>query len=314
MRLSLKRILSLTGNLLALVGIVFVTRAIYVNLDRLPSVSADIVTSGVGLASLVILFVSFLSLTYAWRRILNHGHGSISMEQAFIIMGRSQIAKYLPGNVFHYVGRLMLSGLAGLPSEEVLLSIGIETVCILLTAIVITCSGMLFYPDAGLVVNTVPKALIGEIQWIVGVTVLIFIIGATSFRSAREWVRARRGYLDPRFLVIIMSLYAAALLLHGPILYMILSFIYHVDSPPAWYELSYGFTIAWVLGFLVPGAPGGIGIREAVILALFGPSLGNGIAAGLAVALRVMTTVSDVIVYLTALVLQRRWKLKSSEG
>jgi len=29
-----------------------------------------------------------------------------------------------------------------------------------------------------------------------------------------------------------------------------------------------GFALAWVLGFIVPGAPGGIGIREVILAGL----------------------------------------------
>jgi uncharacterized membrane protein YbhN (UPF0104 family) len=54
------------------------------------------------------------------------------------------------------------------------------------------------------------------------------------------------------------------------------------------------FSIAWVAGFIIPGAPGGIGVREAVIIFFITPIIGEAQSIAVAIALRFITLLGDV--------------------
>jgi uncharacterized membrane protein YbhN (UPF0104 family) len=54
------------------------------------------------------------------------------------------------------------------------------------------------------------------------------------------------------------------------------------------------FSIAWMAGFIVPGAPGGIGVREAVIIFFITPIIGEAQGVAIAIALRFITLLGDV--------------------
>jgi len=58
--------------------------------------------------------------------------------------------------------------------------------------------------------------------------------------------------------------------------------------------------LAWVLGFIIPGAPGGIGIREVILAGLYAQELGQGMAVGLSVVLRVITSLGDLATFTLA--------------
>ena len=63
----------------------------------------------------VIYGLSEFLLSFAWRRLLKMcGHKDISANTCNRIYGKSQIAKYIPGNVFHVVGRHILGSQAGI--------------------------------------------------------------------------------------------------------------------------------------------------------------------------------------------------------
>jgi hypothetical protein len=49
-----------------------------------------------------------LFLSSAWYQLLNTGRGTASLRCHHAVYGRTQIAKYLPGNVFHLVGRQVM--------------------------------------------------------------------------------------------------------------------------------------------------------------------------------------------------------------
>ena len=54
------------------------------------------------------------------------------------------------------------------------------------------------------------------------------------------------------------------------------------------------FSIAWIAGFIIPGAPGGIGVREAVIIFFITPIIGEAQSIAVAIALRFITLLGDV--------------------
>lgn len=67
-----------------------------------------------------------------------------------------------------------------------------------------------------------------------------------------------------------------------------------------------GFAVAWVCGFLVVVAPAGVGIREAVLVAVLGPAIGAGGALAAGVASRFLLVVAEVLLALGSLVVDRR--------
>ena len=66
------------------------------------------------------------------------------------------------------------------------------------------------------------------------------------------------------------------------------------------------FAAAWVAGFVVVVAPGGLGVREAVIVALLQGRLGEAEAIVLATASRIAFTVVDLSAGVPALIAVRR--------
>ncbi len=55
------------------------------------------------------------------------------------------------------------------------------------------------------------------------------------------------------------------------------------------------FAFSWMVGFLVPLLPGGLGLREATFVALIGTSVGVGPATALALAVRLTATVGEFV-------------------
>jgi uncharacterized membrane protein YbhN (UPF0104 family) len=51
--------------------------------------------------------------------------------------------------------------------------------------------------------------------------------------------------------------------------------------------------LAWLAGFVVPGAPGGLGVREAALLWLLAGQMDASQAGSVAVIMRVATTFAD---------------------
>ena len=55
------------------------------------------------------------------------------------------------------------------------------------------------------------------------------------------------------------------------------------------------FSAAWIAGFLAPGAPAGLGVREAILLAGLGPLFGAATAVEVAIFFRVLSVAADLV-------------------
>jgi hypothetical protein len=91
----------------------------------------------------VILYtIGCFLLSTAWWVLISHiSDIPISFSAATAIYGRTQLVKYLPGNVFHYLGRHALGRHAGLDHRSLVLAAVLETVAAVAAAICISILG-----------------------------------------------------------------------------------------------------------------------------------------------------------------------------
>jgi uncharacterized membrane protein YbhN (UPF0104 family) len=66
-----------------------------------------------------------------------------------------------------------------------------------------------------------------------------------------------------------------------------------------------GFALAWTAGLVVPGAPGGLGVFEAVLLLRLGSQIPEAPLLAIAIAYRLVVTLADLLAALTARLDQR---------
>ena len=72
-------------------------------------------------------------------------------------------------------------------------------------------------------------------------------------------------------------------------------------------DAVFAFVVAWLAGFVTPGAPAGLGVRETVLV-LGLPQLGPA-ALGVAIGHRVVTAIADALMALTWIVILRGARL-----
>ena len=71
---------------------------------------------------------------------------------------------------------------------------------------------------------------------------------------------------------------------------------------------SSDLALGYILGWLALFAPGGVGVREVVLIGLLTPALGGGGAVALSVASRILLTLTEVAAPLGALLITRAAK------
>jgi uncharacterized membrane protein YbhN (UPF0104 family) len=68
------------------------------------------------------------------------------------------------------------------------------------------------------------------------------------------------------------------------------------------------FTLSWLAGFLIPGAPAGLGVREAVLVTFLILWMNPFSAASLALLIRLTTTLGDAAAFLLGLLIKYIFK------
>ena len=250
-------------------------------------------------AGTLVYALAGLALAEAWRQLLGPGPAAAYPRQHRILYGRTQIAKYLPGNVFHLVGRQVLGRRLGHAQGALALASLAEAVSLLLVAgalaLPLVWSGIARLPAmppawlvvvaAGLITAGVAAALAGlggRIRDRAGVTPRI---GERSRRWAPRVLRA--GLLHTLFFVVAgLVLWAVAAAIQDP-------------ARPALGPIVAISTMAaaWWAGFVAPGSSAGVGVREAVLVLALAPHVGSDGAVLVALALRLVTTLGDLLFF-----------------
>ena len=97
------------------------------------------------ISSIIYGFSEFV-LSFAWRRLLIWcGHQNISSKICNAIYGKSQIAKYIPGNVFHVVSRHILGKQAGIKHFVLAGATVYEILGLISISVIIGFSGMVLF-------------------------------------------------------------------------------------------------------------------------------------------------------------------------
>lgn len=303
----MKRWLSWVGLAISLSCIVFFIVSTTPHWRAMSTTDWTAATWGVVALAMCFYLATYVSATLAWQLSLRIAGKSVGYAKLARVLLLSQFAKYLPGNVGHHVGRVVLAKRIGLPIESTVISMALDTMILLVAAA--ACS----VPAFALMLSLLQKHGAGHGRIALGVLALAAValmVLALVPVARREIVRHGRlvAQLCHRGKLPLFAhgwfVHCFAFLFGATTLYLLCSALSGVFSA-TWLSVLGVYTVAWLLGFVMPGAPAGIGIREVALLVGLTPLYGEQQAMAAAATLRLVTTTGDGLVFLFALV---RWR------
>ena len=288
----------IVGIALTLASLVFVGMKIFDSSGQLAANFSNprfLATLVVGVAVYALLGAL---IGYAWTILVRacDQEGQLSIREGMVIFFRSQILKYLPSNVLHLVGRHGMARNAGVSHPALVFGVAAETGLLVIAASVIatTFALPLVLVHGADVLGKSSTALV------VLTAVGIVVIGSL-------WWLRHEGLLRPRLGMTSMAalgLYFCFFLANGGLLWAVATSLGHAPSTLPWFVFGVA-TTAWLGGFVVPGAPAGIGVREAILISGLGMAGWGPIALTAALGYRVITLGGDVIVALVGFAARR---------
>lgn len=241
---------------------------------------------------------------YVWNLILRELGQQKSGLWAMQVYLKTNIAKYLPGNVWHLYGRVTAAQAADVPTIAATLSVLLEP---LLMAAAALCLALLAGLRSHALLQIVSLILVLGIVHPRILNRLLQVVrkikGKPRQNSAQTEVQANRKVTAQRDsaagetalhrypLMPLLGEFLFVLLRGIGFLFVLAALqpLQAIDLLPA---LS-GFSLAWLLGLVVPGAPGGIGVFEATAVALLSNQFAIAVVLGSVALYRLVSTLAE---------------------
>ena len=249
----------------------FLANALKNNWQEIAAIRIDTVGWAILATATGITLLAHTWAGWVWSWILSEFNQSISSIQLIQIYLKTNIGKYLPGNVGHYIGRIMAVKNLRVSTSAATVSVLLEPLLMAAAAliIVILCSQFTLKKSSVIL-------LIGQIFGLLAVLCVLhplFLNPVIRFVHRRKNKKSVTGNLSVASLS--MNRYPILPLLGelGFLLLRAFGFIItlYAIAPINLSQIPLitgAFSFAWLLGLIVPGAPGGLGIFETTAIAL----------------------------------------------
>jgi uncharacterized membrane protein YbhN (UPF0104 family) len=257
-----KKIAKFLGNVLAVLGLYFVIQRI-LNSGATFGLLFSF-KNGVLLLSLsTLLGLMVVANSIAWKELLYVISGKmISLRQIYAIYAQSSIAKYVPGNMMHFVSRNTLGVDLGISQGSIAVSSVFEVLLKIAAAVLL--AGTLFFlsPQSYLKLFSLsrfdlsPTAIISLLFFfaVLGIVLSGLILNKKNWPSNTGQV------------LLVVLIYLAVF---GANVLGFFGSLSMSSIDLAWSDLLVAggvYILSWLLGYITPGAPGGLGVREALLL------------------------------------------------
>ncbi|HEX8983184.1 MAG TPA: lysylphosphatidylglycerol synthase domain-containing protein [Ktedonobacterales bacterium] len=264
-----------------------------------------------GLLILGFLFLVGQELMFAliWRTILRRLGSDLDILASERIYLGAEFVRYIPGNVWHVITRVVWAEQRGVPKTIGLASMVIELATKIFSAALVFAVSLLFWPDLStLATQTQLPANVALIAGAVAIPLLLLGLHPRLLEAAlnaglrlmrREPTRLTLSYLD---LLLITLFWSLSWIVAGIGFYLLTRSIVTPPLPPTLLALAIGiYALGWDVGFLSFITPSGIGFREAAIAGLMvaaGVTTGAGgfaIAFVVAMVSRLLSTGAELV-------------------
>lgn len=235
-----------------------------------------------------------------WKSLLMDLNYRLNWRDCMTIYGIAQFGKYLPGNVGHHVGRVVLARQGGIPVTVTLQTMLVEMFWSIGVASGIALFGVVTGSEIGATPVLALLVVVLMAPWVAwGIARTCFPELVTRVTGGGHIVLPRLGTL-----LLVSVLYLVVFIVVGLIMDMHARFLFNAQTSHV-FLLTVVFAWSWIAGYVTPGAPAGLGVREAVLVSVLTSTYGASIAVGLTISLRVVTTLGDLMVFLAALASSR---------
>src|SRR6266487_3507976 len=257
------------------------------------------------LLALAFLGFSLQELSYGliWRSILARLGSKLDLRISLRVYLGSEFVRYIPGNVWHVLTRILWVGKYGVPRPIAFASMTVELITKLAAGALIFAVSLLFWGNLGTVSSLFQSSFIIVLGMVSFLALLIVLhprilngLLNTALRLIkRDPVVLTLSYSD---ILLVTLAWFVSWFVAGCAFFVLVLALWP-QTPLAALPICIGiYAIAWDFGFVTFITPGGIGFRELAIGVLFHlalPAIPVGPVAIIALLSRVVSTAAELL-------------------
>ena len=243
-----------------------------------------------------------LSYGLIWRAVLIRLGHRLKLRVTLRIYLASEFVRYIPGNVWHVLTRILWVSKYGVSRPVAFASMTVELITKLAAGVLIFAASLLFWHD----ISAVGSLLHGSLVMIVGVATIVALLVIlyppvlnSLINLALRVLKRQPVALTLRYsdILLVTLAWCGSWLIAGCAFFVLLLGIWP-SAPLAALPVCIGiYAIAWDIGFLAFITPSGLVFREGAIVALFALAfpLPAGLSAIIAILSRFVSTLAELL-------------------
>ena len=301
---SIRALVSSIGLIIGLAGMAFLLRTMWTHRDEMKDSFSHLTWSSL-VGAVFFAFMSMSYLGWMWGRLLLRRGYKVPRAQLVSWYYTGQLGKYVPGGVWAVVGRAEMAVRGGVPRADAYSVTGLSMFTTYSAAALCAALGSLLSWERPIIGAALLLALLFGLsvyaiaplrQRLVGL--LRKITSGTNELTAPKDMLALTIVQVPAWIMISLSTTITA---------------HAFGAEVGVLHMFFVSSLSWLIGFLVIGAPGGLGVRESIFTGLLSASIGTSTALSLAVASRMIFVSVDFLGALIFNVIARKLKPTVSE-
>lgn len=224
----------------------------------------------------------------------------ISAKAVCLLYLEVNLYKYLPGNIFHFIGRNKIASNSKFSILNITAITLIEIVLQIITAFLIGVlfSARYFYE----IINNFfedNRSFLSVFVLLAMLGILLILYFGYKFINKRRKQSFSNIYKNSLPVIVATILfYFCIFFIFGAIFFSVLSLIESNISLRYAFPVIGVYTVSWLIGFLTPGVPGGIGIREVILSGFLSGLASQETIITISVINRIVSIVGDLISFL----------------
>jgi len=297
-----KKTTSLLGLLLMVVSLIFIARQLITQEPDFSMLTSLWRISGIVLlivATAVILLAAAINYR-AW--VHDVSRIGVSLPSTMTIYLISNLYKYIPGSVLYFLGRQRLAiEHENLKHSQVALATLWEGIFAVIAAAAVALLCASGYISA--VIAEVEISATTLTATLLGIVVLLLLLAYLFRRNISIWYRkltANKQTMSISALFRRMIFALGMVFLWGVVFLLTLLLLGHPATPRFIFTIIGLYLFSWLVGLMIPGVPGGLGVREAALLLFMGGVADESILLPTLIIHRVNIVLGDVLAYLIA--------------
>lgn len=298
---KIQKLIKMLGKILSVIAICFVIykfSQIEFNWKQVLSVYNMLICLGLLLVQVVVI----VTACYPWMSFVEMlTDKKVGFDKSMVVFTKANIFKYVPGNVFQYVARNELASVAQVSHLDVAMATILDTGLSLIFAFILSLLCL-----RGTAIEYISNYGIGS-KKILGILLIIVIVSVVAVIVLyKKWLKEKINAYLKRFnlknmihLLKILGYYLFNNIANCFIFYAIITVVFaQNNSISEMYRLLGSFVFSLIIGMVTPGASGGIGIRESVMLFITEGAFDSSVIVSSMVLLRIISILGDVGAFL----------------